>query len=234
MTEQQPSKLKGYAQEALGAIKENVGHVLGNQQMETEGRESKLKGSAMVKGESYQSEDPRHMFPKPPFDTKTQEHPGMEFKMDPLPDYGLDTYQGSNKLAGKVAIVTGGDSGIGRAVCLAFAREGCRAVVVSYLNEHRDAEETRAAVLSNPYSTDKLPSHQLHQQMHQQQQYHHHPTVQLQPQSLSQPPQPPPLPQQQLQQQQQQQQQQLQQPMMSGGTASFFILVSPSMSSYAW
>jgi len=65
--------------------------------------------------------------------------------MDPLPDYGEKTYRGSDRLAGKKTIITGADSGIGRAVALAFAREGAD-VLVSYLSEHEDAEETQALV----------------------------------------------------------------------------------------
>jgi NAD(P)-dependent dehydrogenase (short-subunit alcohol dehydrogenase family) len=65
--------------------------------------------------------------------------------MDPQPDYGEDTYVGSNRLLEKKAIITGGDSGIGRAVALAFAREGAD-VLVSYLNEHDDARETQRLV----------------------------------------------------------------------------------------
>jgi NAD(P)-dependent dehydrogenase (short-subunit alcohol dehydrogenase family) len=61
--------------------------------------------------------------------------------MDPRPDHGEETYVGSGKLVGKVAIITGGDSGIGRAVAIAFAREGAD-VLISYLNEHEDAQET--------------------------------------------------------------------------------------------
>jgi NAD(P)-dependent dehydrogenase (short-subunit alcohol dehydrogenase family) len=65
--------------------------------------------------------------------------------MQPQPDYGEDSYVGSNRLKDKVALITGADSGIGRAVALAFAREGAD-VVVSYLNEHEDARETQRLV----------------------------------------------------------------------------------------
>jgi len=83
--------------------------------------------------------------PRPPFQKQEQESPGLESEMNPRPDYGVDTYQGFNRLEGKVAIVTGGDSGIGRAVCLAYAREGCD-LVCCYLNEHDDAKELKQAV----------------------------------------------------------------------------------------
>jgi NAD(P)-dependent dehydrogenase (short-subunit alcohol dehydrogenase family) len=71
--------------------------------------------------------------------------PGLESQMRPQPQADDRSYQGSNKLRGKVALITGGDSGIGRAVAIAFAKEGAQVVVV-YLNEHKDAEETRALV----------------------------------------------------------------------------------------
>ena len=70
------------------------------------------------------------------------EHPGLESEMQPKPDYGEDTYRGSGRLEGRSAIITGGDSGIGRAVALAFAREGAD-VLISYLAEEEpDAQQT--------------------------------------------------------------------------------------------
>jgi hypothetical protein len=71
-----------------------------------------------------------------------QNPPGTEQQMHPTPDHGEASYRGSGRLAGKSAVVTGGDSGIGKAVAIAFAREGAD-VVISYLNEHKDAEDTR-------------------------------------------------------------------------------------------
>ena len=67
--------------------------------------------------------------------------PGVLGKMDPKPDHGEESYRGSGKLTGKAAVITGGDSGIGRAVAIAFAREGAD-VLISYLNEHDDAKDT--------------------------------------------------------------------------------------------
>jgi NAD(P)-dependent dehydrogenase (short-subunit alcohol dehydrogenase family) len=74
-----------------------------------------------------------------------QEPPGSEQEMRPKPDHGEDSYRGSAKLTDKVAVITGADSGIGKAVAIAYAREGAD-VVISYLNEHEDAEETRRLV----------------------------------------------------------------------------------------
>jgi NAD(P)-dependent dehydrogenase (short-subunit alcohol dehydrogenase family) len=91
------------------------------------------------------SQDPREREPKPPFPEQPQEPPGLESEMSPEPDYGLDSYRGSGRLQGKAAIITGGDSGIGRAVALAFAREGAD-VLISYLNEEEDARETARVV----------------------------------------------------------------------------------------
>jgi len=86
-------------------------------------------------------QDPRERGPKPPFARQDQPYPGSEARMQPEPDYGEDSYKGSGKLQGRVALITGADSGIGRAVALAFAREGAN-IAISYLEENADAEET--------------------------------------------------------------------------------------------
>ncbi|KFI07600.1 SDR family oxidoreductase [Massilia sp. BSC265] len=74
-----------------------------------------------------------------------QEAPGTEAQLTPQADHGESSYQGSGKLKDKATIITGGDSGIGRAVAIAFAREGAD-VLISYLNEHEDAQETARLV----------------------------------------------------------------------------------------
>lgn len=91
--------------------------------------------------EHTQTENPLEKEQKPPFPAQEQAPPGLEREMRPRPDYGEESYQGHGRLTGKKAIITGGDSGIGRAVALAFAREGAD-VLIAYLNEEPDAQET--------------------------------------------------------------------------------------------
>jgi len=88
------------------------------------------------------SENPVERFPKPPFEVQPQPFPGLSSRMHPQPDHGEQSYKGSGRLAGKVALITGADSGIGRAVAIAYAREGAD-VAISYLEEESDdARET--------------------------------------------------------------------------------------------
>ena len=84
-------------------------------------------------------------YPKPPFPSQRQPMPGSIAKMDPRPDHGETSYKGSGRLQGKRAIITGGDSGIGRAVAIAFAREGAD-ILIAYLNETEDAKEVAGLV----------------------------------------------------------------------------------------
>ncbi len=98
--------------------------------------------------DQHAQQDPTTQYPQPPYAEQDQrdQHPGLESEMQPRPDYGEESYRGSGKLEGKKAIITGGDSGIGRAVALAFAREGAD-VLISYLEEEEpDAQETAQAV----------------------------------------------------------------------------------------
>lgn len=86
----------------------------------------------------------RH-YPVPPFPMQHQEKPGNEAKLNPPPMYDAPFYIGSEKLKDKVAVITGGDSGIGRSVAVLFAREGAH-IVICHLDEKQDAEETKKAV----------------------------------------------------------------------------------------
>ncbi len=83
--------------------------------------------------------------PKPPFPKQPQDLPGTTEHMDPRPDHGEQSYKGSGRLEGMAALVTGADSGIGRAVALAYAREGAD-VMIAYLDEHDEANTTRNLV----------------------------------------------------------------------------------------
>jgi NAD(P)-dependent dehydrogenase (short-subunit alcohol dehydrogenase family) len=85
--------------------------------------------------------------PKPPFPKQKQPMPGLTAKMKPVPDHSEESYKGSDRLKDKKAVITGADSGIGRAVAIAYAREGAD-ILISYLEEHEDAEATKKLVES--------------------------------------------------------------------------------------
>ena len=98
-------------------------------------------GPALAEQPSH-GPDPKHAGPTPPQPEQQQQPPGHTAEMTPKPDHGEESYQGCGRLEGRAAIITGGDSGIGRAVAIAFAREGAD-VLVSYLPEEEDdARET--------------------------------------------------------------------------------------------
>ena len=110
--------------------------------------QAKIDRAEQAKGERRRSRRPcrpaRGSYPMPPF--PKQHLPSRAWRaLDPRPMYDAPHYKGSEKLAGMVALITGGDSGIGRAVAVLYAREGAD-VAIAYLNEHEDAEETKRAV----------------------------------------------------------------------------------------
>jgi len=95
--------------------------------------------------------------PKPPFPAQHQEKPGLESKLKPRPRYRGEDYQGAGKLQGKIALITGGDSGIGRAVAVFFAREGADVALVYLPQEESDAGETQAAIEAEGRRALRLP-----------------------------------------------------------------------------
>ncbi len=105
----------------------------------------------------FEAQDPRTQYPQPPFEQQHQSQPGLAKQMSPQPDNGEQSYQGSGKLKGRKALVTGADSGIGRAVAIAFAREGAD-VAINYLpSEEADAREVMAAMKEAGVKAVALP-----------------------------------------------------------------------------
>src|SRR5436189_4661068 len=102
-------------------------------------------------------EDPKNKYPKPPFKEHSQPWPGLASKMEPRPDHVEKNYRGSGRLAGRKALVTGGDSGIGRAAAIAFAREGAD-VAIGYLpEEQEDADDVLALIEEAGQTALSLP-----------------------------------------------------------------------------
>jgi NAD(P)-dependent dehydrogenase (short-subunit alcohol dehydrogenase family) len=102
-------------------------------------------------------EDPTKKYPKPPFKSQSQPWPGLVSKMEPRPDHGEKTYKGSGRLAGRKALITGGDSGMGRAAAIAYAREGAD-VAINYLPaEESDAQEVIALIKAEGRKAIAIP-----------------------------------------------------------------------------
>jgi len=90
--------------------------------------------------------DPTKLYPKPPFVSQPQPWPGLQSKMNPVPDCGETSYKGSGRLMGRKALITGGDSGMGRAAAIAYAREGADVAINYYPTEEADAKEVIALI----------------------------------------------------------------------------------------
>jgi len=102
-------------------------------------------------------QDPRTQYPQPPFPRQPQSAPGLAAKMDPRPDHGETSYVGAGKLRGRRALITGGDSGIGRAAAIAFAREGADVAIAYMPAEEPDAKEVVALIEAEGRNAVMLP-----------------------------------------------------------------------------
>lgn len=102
-------------------------------------------------------EDPINKYPKPPFKSQEQPWPGLASKMDPRPDHGEKSYRGSGRLRGRKALITGGDSGMGRAAAIAYAREGADVAINYYPTEEPDAQEVIALIKAEGRKVIAIP-----------------------------------------------------------------------------
>jgi hypothetical protein len=91
-------------------------------------------------------ENPADKYPRPPYKKQSQPWPGLASKMDPRPDHGESSYKGSGRLVGRKALITGGDSGMGRAAAIAYAREGADVAINYFPAEEPDAQEVIALI----------------------------------------------------------------------------------------
>src|SRR5438477_11429831 len=112
------------------------------------------KGDAMT---TPKLEDPKTKYPKPPFKEQSQPWPGLASKMDPRPDHGEKSYKGSGRLAGRKALITGGDSGMGRGAAIAFAREGADVAINYFPTEQPDADEVIALIKEAGHKAVAIP-----------------------------------------------------------------------------
>jgi len=101
--------------------------------------------------------NPADKYPKPPFEKQSQPWPGLASKMNPVPDHGERSYRGSGRLAGRKALITGGDSGMGRAAAIAFAREGADVAINYYPTEEPDAQEVIALIRAEERNGIAIP-----------------------------------------------------------------------------
>jgi hypothetical protein len=103
-------------------------------------------GTAAYPSTAQPVQDPTTKYPEPPYAFVRQPWPGLASKMQPPPDHGEKSYKGSGRLLGRKALITGGDSGMGRAAAIAYAREGADVAIVYYPTEEPDAREVVALI----------------------------------------------------------------------------------------
>ncbi|MDB4926654.1 SDR family oxidoreductase [Mucilaginibacter sp.] len=115
---------------------------------------SKTSSSIM---EAKALEDPTSKYPKPPFESQSQPWPGLASKMNPRPDHGEKSYKGSGRLVGRKALITGGDSGMGRAAAIAYAREGADVAINYFPTEEPDAQEVIALIKAEGRKAVAIP-----------------------------------------------------------------------------
>jgi hypothetical protein len=111
----------------------------------------------VIMSEKTSLNDPRTIYPAPPFPDQPQQAPGLARKMDPTPDHGEESYRGSGKLTGRKALVTGGDSGIGRGAAIAFAREGADVAIAYLPDEEADARKVMSLIEADGRKAVALP-----------------------------------------------------------------------------
>src|SRR5947207_9898739 len=102
-------------------------------------------------------QDPKTKYPKPPFKEQSQPWPGLANKMEPRPDHGEKSYKGSGRLAGRKALITGGDSGMGRGAAIAYAREGADVAINYFPTEEPDAKEVVELIKAEGRKAVALP-----------------------------------------------------------------------------
>ena len=144
----QPNKIT--RRRALGGIGAGFAGLAVGQAFGAQGH----KDSAMT---SEKLQDPKTKYPQPPFKEQKQPWPGLASKMEPRPDHGEKSYKGSGRLAGRKALITGGDSGMGRAAAIAYAREGADVAINYFPTEEEDAQEVIALIKAEGRKGVALP-----------------------------------------------------------------------------